>query len=212
MEAETASILHNLGYVSVALGDHPRAAALFEESLALQRARGNRAGILEGLAGLGALLAARGRPRRAAVLFGAVAALRAALGTPMWPAERIEHERHRAKARAALGAAAWQAALAEGGSMTLDHASAYALERPGPERPTTPRAVRRPVGGLTARECEVVTRIARGMTNRAIAEALFVTERTVETHVRNIRSTLDATSRAQLAVWAVEHGLLAERP
>jgi len=57
-----------------------------------------------------------------------------------------------------------------------------------------------------------VTLIARGMTNRAIAEALFVTERTVETHVRNIRSTLGATARARLAVWAVEHGLLAARP
>jgi two-component system nitrate/nitrite response regulator NarL len=58
----------------------------------------------------------------------------------------------------------------------------------------------------------VVTLIARGMTNRAIGEALFVTERTVETHVRNIRSALNMTSRAQLAVWAVEHGLLAARP
>jgi tetratricopeptide (TPR) repeat protein len=86
---EIASILHNLGYVALAQGDQQRAQAHFTESLALHRERGNRPGMLEALAGFGALLAAQGQPRRASVLFGAIAALRANLRTPMWPADGL---------------------------------------------------------------------------------------------------------------------------
>jgi hypothetical protein len=45
----------------------------------------------------------------------------------MWPAERVEYERHVARVRAALDDGAWQAALAEGGKMTLEEAITYAL-------------------------------------------------------------------------------------
>jgi DNA-binding NarL/FixJ family response regulator len=65
------------------------------------------------------------------------------------------------------------------------------------------------LGGLTEREREVVALIAQGKSNREIAEALVVTKRTVETHVNNILSKLNRTSRAQIVLWAVEHGLAA---
>ncbi|MDQ6694315.1 MAG: LuxR C-terminal-related transcriptional regulator [Chloroflexota bacterium] len=211
VEAETASILHNLGYVSLAQGEYARAQAMFAESLAQQRERGNRAGILEGLAGFGALLAARGQPRKAAVLFGAVAALRATFGTPMWPAERIEHERHVAKVRAALGAGAWQEAMAEGGGMTLEQAIASALAPMVTDRAAQVHAGLIAQGGLTTREREVLILLAQGNSNRVIADALIITERTVETHIRSIRSKLNLTSRTQLAIWAVEQGLLGAR-
>jgi hypothetical protein len=45
----------------------------------------------------------------------------------MWPAERVEYERHVARARAALDDGVWQAALAEASEMTLEEAIAYAL-------------------------------------------------------------------------------------
>lgn len=210
VEAETASILHNLGYVALAQGDHARAEALLLESLAQQREKTDRSGMLECLAGLGALRAAQGQPRRAAILFGAVAALRAALSASMWPAEQLEYERHLTKVRSALGPAALQAALAEGRGLNLEQATAYALESIDSDTAAAsrPQTARTTSDGLTARELEVVTLIAQGKSNRAIAAALIVTERTVETHVRNIRSKLDMTSRAQLAVWAVEQGLL----
>jgi non-specific serine/threonine protein kinase len=137
-----------------------------------------------------------------------VAALRTAFGTPVWPAERIEQERQREKVRDALGVGAWAAALAEGQDMTLEDAVAYALERAETDACAPEHAARAVPGGLTAREREVAALVARGKTNRAIADALCITERTVEAHIRSIRSKLDATSRAQLAVWAVEHGLL----
>jgi non-specific serine/threonine protein kinase len=61
---------------------------------------------------------------------------------------------------------------------------------------------------LTPREREIAGLIARGMTNREIAAALFVGERTVESHVGNTFQKLGFSSRSQIAAWASEHGLL----
>jgi len=58
---------------------------------------------------------------------------------------------------------------------------------------------------LTRREQEVAALVARGRSNRAIADELVISERTVEKHVANILARLEVTSRAQLAVWAHEH-------
>jgi DNA-binding CsgD family transcriptional regulator len=62
-------------------------------------------------------------------------------------------------------------------------------------------------GGLTAREREVASLIARGLSNREIAEELVLGERTIETHVGNVLGKLSFSSRAQIAAWAVESGL-----
>lgn len=59
-------------------------------------------------------------------------------------------------------------------------------------------------GGLTAREREVAALIAQGKTNREIAEAMVVSERTIETHVGNVLTKLGFGSRAQIAAWATE--------
>jgi tetratricopeptide (TPR) repeat protein len=76
------------------------------------------------------------------------------------------------------------------------------------ERPVSPRrAEAERFGGLSAREREVAGLLARGYSNAAIAEALVVSERTAEAHVGNILNKLGLSSRAQAAVWAVEHGL-----
>ena len=60
---------------------------------------------------------------------------------------------------------------------------------------------------LTPREREVAVLIAEGRTNREIAEALVLSERTVDSHVRNVMGKLDVSSRARIAAWAVQHGL-----
>jgi DNA-binding CsgD family transcriptional regulator len=64
--------------------------------------------------------------------------------------------------------------------------------------------------GLTRREREVAVLIAQGKSNRAIAEALVIGERTVEGYVSNILNKLGFTSRAQIAAWVVEKGLTKE--
>ena len=65
--------------------------------------------------------------------------------------------------------------------------------------------------GLTPREREVAHYLARGKSNREIAEGLVLSERTVENHVGNILTKLGFDSRAQIAVWAVEKGLGKEK-
>ena len=62
--------------------------------------------------------------------------------------------------------------------------------------------------GLSAREVEVLRLIARGRSNRQIATALVISERTVARHVQNIFAKLGVSSRASASVFAAEHGLL----
>jgi DNA-binding NarL/FixJ family response regulator len=60
---------------------------------------------------------------------------------------------------------------------------------------------------LTGRERDVLRGVARGLSNRSIAEELGITERTARTHVSNILAKLGLSSRTQAALLAAEHGL-----
>jgi tetratricopeptide (TPR) repeat protein len=126
--------LLDLGKVAHAQGDNSRAAHYFAEGLALNRKHMSRGGApgrdLEerGLEGLAGVAAAQEQPERAARLFGAAEALREVIGEPLAPAYRAAHERDVAAVRALLGDATFEAAWAEGRSMTLEQAIAYALE------------------------------------------------------------------------------------
>ncbi|MCD0443320.1 response regulator transcription factor [Glycomyces sp. A-F 0318] len=60
---------------------------------------------------------------------------------------------------------------------------------------------------LTPRENQVLGLIAKGQTNRQIARALGVSEKTVKTHVTNLLRRIGAADRTQAALWAVRHGI-----
>ena len=60
---------------------------------------------------------------------------------------------------------------------------------------------------LTEREREVLELIARGLTNRQIAEKMVISEKTVKTHVSNLLDKLDLEDRTRAAIWALKHGL-----
>jgi non-specific serine/threonine protein kinase len=64
-----------------------------------------------------------------------------------------------------------------------------------------------PLHELTRREREVATLAARGLSNRQIAEALAIGERTVETHMTNVLGKLGFATRSQLIAWAFEDAL-----
>ena len=66
----------------------------------------------------------------------------------------------------------------------------------------------RDTGGLTAREAQVLRLVAAGMTNRAIAADLILSEKTVARHVSNIFTKLDVPSRAAATAYAYEHGIV----
>jgi DNA-binding NarL/FixJ family response regulator len=61
---------------------------------------------------------------------------------------------------------------------------------------------------LSPRETEVLKLVARGATNREIAEALFISENTVKTHLSNIMEKLHLANRSQAAAYAVRRGLV----
>jgi len=65
---------------------------------------------------------------------------------------------------------------------------------------------------LSPREQEVAALLADGLSNRQIAQRLVITERTVKAHVEHSLNKLGYASRAQIAVWAAEHGLPARNP
>ncbi|MHA6831609.1 response regulator [Ralstonia pseudosolanacearum] len=73
--------------------------------------------------------------------------------------------------------------------------------------PAAPAAAAVSADRLTPREREIVRGLARGESNKEIARALDVAESTVKIHVQNILKKLNLTSRVQVAVYAVEHGL-----
>lgn len=59
---------------------------------------------------------------------------------------------------------------------------------------------------LTDRETDVLELLAEGNTNKAIAQGLFISVRTVEAHLRSIYAKLGVSTRTEAVLWAVEHG------
>ncbi len=68
------------------------------------------------------------------------------------------------------------------------------------------REPKEPGVSLTEREQEVLNLLARGSTNKDIAQSLILSVRTVEAHLHNIYGKLDVASRTEAALWAVNHG------
>jgi DNA-binding CsgD family transcriptional regulator len=77
---------------------------------------------------------------------------------------------------------------------------------PSPGAASDRRLNKQASGGLTSREREVAALIGQGMSNRAIAEALVISERTVESYVSAVMAKLGFTARTQIAAWAVTRG------
>jgi two-component system, NarL family, response regulator NreC len=76
----------------------------------------------------------------------------------------------------------------------------------------TPRDEKSALGDLSAREQEIASLVARGLTSRQIADQLCVSLKTIETHRYRIFKRLKITNRAELVNYVIEHGLLAGAP
>ena len=120
-------------------------------------------------------------------------------------AECLLAERRRGAAADALRAA-HRAAIAARAMHLLRsvEATANRARLPLEERPAQTAAPFH----LSARECEVLTLLARGRTDRQIGAELFISHRTVERHVSNILAKLDARTRAEIAAIAHRDGLI----
>lgn len=213
-----ALVLLNLGSVALCVENYGRASKFFTESLTLYKEIGNKFNANECLWGLAGVACGQRRYERAARLFGAAETLRETFGLgsddPGGRGKRlVDHtvrDQRIAAARGHLGNEAFTAAWTEGGGMTLEQAIEYAL---APLDVDTAKATERAmfsqkhIDPLTPREREVAVLIARGLTNREIASSLVISERTADAHVQHILNRLGFNTRAQIAAWAVEHGL-----
>jgi DNA-binding NarL/FixJ family response regulator len=94
------------------------------------------------------------------------------------------------------------------GDSLLSPAATRALIARFLAQPSGAPAVTAPLNALTARELEVVTLVAAGLSNEEIAERLFVTPLTAKTHVNRAMTKLGARDRAQVVVIAYESGLV----
>jgi predicted ATPase/DNA-binding NarL/FixJ family response regulator len=201
--------LAGLGDIALVRGDADAASTRFRDSLALADELGDRPRIAAALERFAALAALRGQAARALHMLGAASGLREAVEASLAADERARVERSSDAARRRLAPDAAETAWAEGRAIGPDEAVGRALAVE--ERTPPARSVGKGYAGpLSAREREVAALIARGLTNRQIAERLVIAEGTVGVHVVHILNKLGFHSRVQVAAWAAEHGVAAE--
>ncbi len=201
---------HALWVLGIAVwqqGDARRAAALEQDSIRLKPSSYDLLGVAHCIEALAWFAAAEGRDKRAARLLGAAQAVRQEIGVSLHGFAHLTtyHDTATARARDALGEAAFQRAFSDGASLDVPQAVATALdEQEKPEKPAPTRRANDTAPVLTRRETEVAELVAQGLSNRAIADQLVVSQRTAETHIENILVKLGFSARSQIAAWFIE--------
>ncbi|MGI9118652.1 MAG: LuxR C-terminal-related transcriptional regulator [Acidimicrobiales bacterium] len=189
-----AETLQWLGQLAHAQGDDREAVGLHLEALRVRSGSGNLVGMPTSLEAVADHVLAAGDAPAAACLFGAAEAIRADTGWRRTGIEEADHEASRARLDQAMEPEKRSAIWANGALMSAEEAMRYACRGRG-SRP-------RPSSGwasLTPAERRVAELVAEGRTNPEVAAHLFVSARTVHTHLLHIYRKLGITSRIQLA-------------
>lgn len=191
--------LTSAGMGALMLGEHAAAEVALIEALHASLAIDDRPGLVLRMEVLASSAAMAGRAQRAAELLGAAEMLRLRIGAQVSPFTSPLVEKARDQAKAALGEARYNKAFAAGSHLDREGAVGLATGKkvvrdtaPPPDRTANP---------LGKREREVAELIAEGLSNKEIATRLFLSERTVETHVYNILNKLGFNSRVNIASW-----------
>ncbi|MBO0692229.1 MAG: response regulator transcription factor [Acidimicrobiaceae bacterium] len=191
--------LLNLGSAALFAGDVERSKPLLAEALTIALDIDDRLAQFYLLDMIACGSVASGRAAEGAQLFGAAATVQRAAGANVMPFLESALAAYQAKAEAALGTQEYEAQLGAGRRLHREQAAAMALDR-RPDAVTGPAHT--DTGPLSKRELEVARLLAEGLTNKEIGSRLFISERTVDTHVRKILDKLGFNSRSQVAAWA----------
>jgi predicted ATPase/DNA-binding CsgD family transcriptional regulator len=186
--------------VAIAQGEPDQAERDAREALASAVGLGALLGVPDVLELLAILAMGAGRDAEAARLFGAADALRQRIGSVRFKTYDADHAGAVARLRETSGENAFDAAWAEGAALSTEESIAYA-QRGRDER-------QRPATGwdsLTPAERAVVRLVSEGLANKSIAARLFISLRTVESHLTHVYAKLGLTSRVQLAQEAARH-------
>jgi predicted ATPase/DNA-binding CsgD family transcriptional regulator len=227
--------LRNMAVLDVRAGRVEDAAAHLREQLQIVTQSGIRVGQLAGLASCGELCAATGRPAEAVTVWAAMSALAGPLPLPIGARLTGRRDDLERDARQQLGPARAREAEERGAAMSLATAVEYALmltaapsaaawaaagsvavgnvaaggaaAGPGPGSVTT-AAGDTGLVKLSPRERELVTLVARGRTDAQIAAQMYISVRTVSTHLDRIRDKTGCRRRADLTRLALSSGLV----
>ena len=203
-----AITLINLARLALRRGNPDRAAALYAESLSLRWAEGDKISVASCLRGLAHTAVLTLHHKRGVRLFAAAEALRKTIGAvETRAAARVEDAL--VASRAALGETKFCEAWAAGLALPLPDAVNEALAVPREPRPPD-GATAADHHALTLRELEVLILLVAGRSNPEIADALFISRRTVTTHVTNIFAKLGVSNRVEATTTAQRLGLLRE--
>jgi predicted ATPase/DNA-binding CsgD family transcriptional regulator len=199
-----------LGMFAAAREHFPDAAGHHREALRTLVEAGDAVWLFKPLTGLAAVAAEVGRPEAAGRLLGAANGQLDRTGARLLPFDVPTYDRAEATARTALGEAGYAAASRRGLELGppgwLAEADAVVAAASLRER-VPPGGGAAGSAGLTAREREVLALLATGRSNAEIAEALFVSPRTVTTHVTRIYDKLGVASRAEAVSRTLREGL-----
>jgi DNA-binding CsgD family transcriptional regulator len=189
------------------------ATACLRELLQIGVQTGLRPIVLVGLDGCGHLCAATGRPAEAITAWAAASALSGPWPLPYDTRNLAEREELQRNARDQLGPAAARAAGERGAAMSVATAAEYALLLAAAQPPAGPPLLPQPpsdpaLARLSPRERELVTLVAQGSTDAQIAAQLYITVRTVSSHLDRIRDKTGCRRRADLTRLALTMGLV----
>jgi predicted ATPase/DNA-binding CsgD family transcriptional regulator len=186
--------------VTIAQGEPEQAERDAHDALASVPEGFPYAGTSDTLECLATLAGEGGSHREPARLFGAAAAIRQRMGAVRFKVWDADYEASVGVLRDALGDSEFEAAWAEGAALSTEEAIAYAQRGRGQrKRPSSGW------GSLTPTELDVVRLVSEGLSNNDIAARLFVSPRTVQTHLTHIYTKLGLSSRVQLVQEAARH-------
>jgi predicted ATPase/DNA-binding NarL/FixJ family response regulator len=196
--------LTSAGVGSMMLGDHTAAESSLLGALRATLTIDDRPGLVMRLQALAANAAMAGQGEHAARLLGATDMLRAEGGYELSPFIRPMVEQAATLATAGLGREWYERERTRGAH--LDHEAAVRLALRTTDPTDTPHPEPVDANPLSKRERQVADLAATGLSNKEIAARLFVSERTVETHIYNILNKLGLNSRTKIADWVLPAG------
>ena len=193
-------MLLNRGGTALMVGEFELARTDYIDALKIAQRIDDRVAQYALLDELACVAAASGKARLAAQLLGAAETIRTQAGASLIPILAPLLAQAEASATAALGASKFEAEVNAGKRLSRDEAIRLALEEPAPVAAST-ATDGQSTALLGKREVEVARLVAEGRSNKQIGAKLFISERTVDSHVRSILNKLGFNSRAQIAGW-----------
>jgi DNA-binding CsgD family transcriptional regulator len=208
--AQSPFALGGLGDIARLQGNFPQASSYLRDALTKYRYIGNKLDVIFVLEALAILSEALGQHERSACLWGATEAHREATHLYQAPSYQQDYAAYINKAREALGERPFAAAWEQGRRLTLEEAIDLGLSSTA--QTDSPAASNPPNGhnpwfDLTPREMEVLRLLATGLTDSQIGAQLFLSRRTVSTHLQSIYRKIQVSSRSAATRFAFDHKL-----